>query len=75
MQTEFERSRHTISGWLVTVTTWFDGRDNQWRCSAPYYAHLFTRHHGDSSGYASRAAAIHGAVGVLASHFRAGPND
>ena len=70
---EFERTKQTVGGRSILLTSWYDEGRQTWRASAPAYAHLgtlFAAAHGDCP---SRSAAVERLSRLLARHFEDSP--
>jgi hypothetical protein len=69
MGIDFERTRHELSGHLITVTSWFDNRTNLWSAAAPAYSHVLIRGGDQMSGSSTRKEAITEVLQQLAQYF------
>ena len=70
MTIEFERTKQTVCGRSVMITSWFDDEENTWRSSAPTYGFISTALSDDSSKHSSRRSAIDRTVALLNNRFR-----
>ncbi len=66
MVTEFDRSRETVGGRSVTITSWYDDQAKGWRAGAPEYVHLLPASGGDHEGSSTRQQAVAKLAQVLA---------
>ena len=68
MGTEFERSRHSVCGRQVTITSWYDSAKRTWAAGAPNYSHVFSGQATTPRNMPSRSLAVAAMVKLLASH-------
>jgi hypothetical protein len=66
---EFERTKETVAGRSILMTSWFDETKQTWRASAPAYAHLSSVLAVGTEDCASRKAAVARVSNLLANHF------
>jgi hypothetical protein len=66
---DFERTKQTVGGRSIMMTSWYDESQQTWRASAPAYAHLGTLFAAAHGNCTSRSAAVERLSRLLANHF------
>ncbi len=66
MATEFDRSRETVCGRSITITSWYDDEAEGWRAGAPEYVHLLTVSSSPPLASSTRQQAVSRVAQILA---------
>ena len=69
MTIDFERSKQTICGRSVMITSWYDDVADSWRSGAPTYGFISTSLKRDEIHDSSRRSAIDRTVALLSNRF------
>ena len=71
MTIDFERTKQTICGRSVMITSWYDDVADSWRSGAPTYGFISTSLKRDDLRDGTRRSAIERTVALLSNRFNA----
>jgi hypothetical protein len=66
--TDFERTKQTIEGRSILITSWYDDREQNWHANAPLYAYANLFAPVSPVTFPSRQAAIEGVSTLLTTY-------